>query len=161
NGMTLGGLAIAVGEVVDDAIVDVENVWRRLRENTARSNPLPPLDVVRSASSEIRGSVVYATLIVAIVLIPVLSLGGIRRRIFSPWAHAYILAIVASLAVALTVTPAMCAWLLPSLADREPRLSRVSVWMLERYRRLLHSTVHRPVVVFATTCVLVIVAVVA
>ena len=136
NGMTLGGLAIAVGEVVDDAIVDVENVWRRLRENAKRRDPLAALDVVRAASREIRGSVVYATIIVAIMLIPVLLLGGIAGRIFSPLAHAYILAISASLLVALTVTPALCAWLLPPLASREPRLSRLSVWMLDRYRHV-------------------------
>jgi CzcA family heavy metal efflux pump len=149
NGMTLGGLAIAVGEVVDDAIVDVENVWRRLRENTTRRDPLPALDVVRAASREIRGSVVYATVIVAIVLIPVLLLGGIAGRIFAPLAHAYILAISASLLVALTVTPALCAWLLPPLATREPRLSRLSVWMLNRYRRLLIRVVDHPRLVFA------------
>jgi CzcA family heavy metal efflux pump len=149
NGMTLGGLAIAVGEVVDDAIVDVENVWRRLRENAKRRDPLPALDVVRAASREIRGSVVYATIIVAIVLIPVLLLGGIAGRIFSPLAHAYILAISASLLVALTVTPALCAWLLPPLAAREPRLSRLSVWMLDRYRRLLIRVVDRPRLVLA------------
>lgn len=149
NGMTLGGLAIAVGEVVDDAIVDVENVWRRLRENATRPEPLPALDVVRAASREIRSSVVYATIIVAIVLIPVLLLGGIAGRIFSPLAHAYILAIAASLLVALTVTPALCAWLLPPLATREPRLSRFSVWMLDRYRRLLSRVVEHPRLVFA------------
>ncbi len=158
NGMTLGGLAIAVGEVVDDAIVDVENVWRRLRENVTRHDPQPPLEVVRAASREIRGSVVYATIIVAIVLIPVLSLGGIAGRIFAPLAHAYILAISASLLVALTVTPAMCAWLLPPLAEREPRLSRLAVWMLERYRRIVHAVVDRPRTVFATIVMLTVAA---
>ena len=161
NGMTLGGLAIAVGEVVDDAIVDVENVWRRLRENATRRDPLPALDVVRAASREIRGSVVYATIIVAIVLIPVLLLGGIAGRIFSPLAHAYILAISASLLVALTVTPALCAWLLPPLATREPRLSRLSVWMLDRYRRLLIRVVDRPRLVFAVIGILAALAIVA
>jgi len=161
NGMTLGGLAIAVGEVVDDAIVDVENVWRRLRENAGHDRPLPPLEVVRAASREIRGPIVYATIIVAIVLIPVLSLGGIAGRIFSPLAHAYILAIVASLVVALTVTPAMCAWLLPALADREPRLSRLAVWALERYRVALRAIVNRPWLVFSAVATLAIAATVA
>ena len=95
---------------------------------------MPALDVVRAASREIRGSVVYATIIVAIMLVPVLLLGGIAGRIFSPLAHAYILAIAASLLVALTVTPALCAWLLPPLARREPRVSPLSMWTLERYR---------------------------
>jgi CzcA family heavy metal efflux pump len=161
NGMTLGGLAIAVGEVVDDAIVDVENVWRRLRENVVRPDPQPVLEVVRAASREIRSSVVYATIIVAIVLLPVLSLGGIAGRIFSPLAHAYILAIAASLLVALTVTPAMCAWLLPPLAEREPRLSRVSVWTLARYRSMLHAVIDRPRLVLAVAGALAIAAILA
>jgi CzcA family heavy metal efflux pump len=148
NGMTLGGLAIAVGEVVDDAIVDVENVWRRLRENVSRPQPLAVLDVIHAASCEIRRSVVYATVIVVIVLIPVLLLGGIAGRIFSPLAHAYMLAIAASLLVALTVTPALCAWLLPPLATREPRVSRLSRWLLRRYRWLLARVVDRPWWVF-------------
>lgn len=161
NGMTLGGLAIAVGEVVDDAIVDVENVWRRLRENAKRADPAPPLEIVRNASREIRGSVVYATIIVAIVLVPVLSLGGIAGRIFSPLAHAYILAISASLLVAVTVTPAMCAWLLPPLAEREPRVSRFAVWSVERYRRIVHGVVDRPRLVFAVTAILAVGAAIA
>jgi|RhiMetdeSRZDD1v2_1073273.scaffolds.fasta_scaffold06373_15 CzcA family heavy metal efflux pump len=161
NGMTLGGLAIAVGEVVDDAIVDVENVWRRLRENAKLPQPAPALDIVRAASREIRSSVVYATIIVAIVLVPVLSLGGIAGRIFSPLAHAYILAISASLLVALTVTPAMCAWLLPPLAAREPRLSRLAVWTLDRYRRVVRTVVDRPRTVFVTIAILAIGAAIA
>jgi CzcA family heavy metal efflux pump len=144
NGMTLGGLAIAGGEVVDDAIVDVENVWRRLRENARAAAPRPALEVVREASREIRGSVVYATLIVAVVLLPVLLLGGVAGRIFSPLAQAYVLAIVASLAVALTVTPALCAWLLPRLATKEATLPRLSRVLLGRYRRLLTWVVDRP-----------------
>src|SRR5207247_9755263 len=136
------------------AIVDVENVWRRLRENAQCADPAPPLDIVRSASREIRSSVVFATIIVSIVLVPVLSLGGIAGRIFSPLAHAYILAIAASLLVALTVSPAMCAWLLPSLAEREPRLSRVSVWMLVRYGRVLRAVVDRPRMVLAAAGIL-------
>lgn len=151
NGMTLGGLAIAVGEVVDDAIVDVENVWRRLRENARLPTPLPALDVVRSASREIRGSVVYATIIVGLVLVPVLLLGGIAGRIFSPLAQAYILAIAASLAVALTVTPAMCAWLLPRLATREAHVTPFAAWVLGRYRRLLRVVIEWPRLVMATT----------
>ncbi len=161
NGMTLGGLAIAVGEVVDDAIVDVENVWRRLRENARRPNPEPPLDVVRAASREIRGSVVYATIIVVLVLIPVLLLGGIAGRIFSPLAQAYMLAIAASLGVALTVTPAMCAWLLPRLATRDSQPTAFARWLLDRYQRLLRRVVERPRLVFAVSGTLALCAVVA
>jgi len=144
NGMVLGGLAIAVGEVVDDAIVDVENVWRRLRENARLAVPRPALDVVRDASHEIRGSVVYATAIVCLVLVPVLVLGGVAGRIFSPLAQTYVLAIVASLVVALTVTPAMCAWLLPRIATAEARPSRLALAMTARYRSLIRRVVEHP-----------------
>ncbi|MGZ3460278.1 MAG: efflux RND transporter permease subunit, partial [Archangium sp.] len=158
NGMTLGGLAIAVGEVVDDAIIDVENVWRRLRENARLASPRPALAVIRDASKEIRGSVVYATLLVCLVLTPVLLLGGVAGRIFAPLAQAYILAIAASLFVALTVTPALCAWLLPRIATAEVRPTRLSVLLVERYRRLLRAVVERPRRVLAGTGVLVLLA---
>jgi CzcA family heavy metal efflux pump len=161
NGMTLGGLAIAVGEVVDDAIVDVENVWRRLRENAKRTDPQPPLDVVRAASREIRGSVVYATVIVGLVFVPVLLLGGIAGRIFSPLAQAYMLAITASLGVALTVTPALCAWLLPHLATREAHTTRFAQWFVDRYRGLLQGVIKRPRLVFSATAAVALTAIVA
>jgi len=148
NGMTLGGLAIAVGEVVDDAIVDVENVWRRLRENARLEQPRPAIDVVHDASKEIRGSVVYATIIVCLVLLPVLLLSGIAGRIFSPLAQAYVLAIAASLLVALTVTPALCASVLPRMATSEEHLPRFSLWLVEHYRRSLRRVVDHPRIVF-------------
>ena len=151
NGMTLGGLAIAVGEVVDDAIVDVENVWRRLRENAHSDHPRPPLDVIHDASLEIRGSVVYASLIVMLVLTPVLILGGVAGRIFSPLAQAYILAIGASLLVALTVTPAMCAWLLPHLPHERIEATGVTERLAGRYRRVLHAATAHPKRVFVAT----------
>jgi len=144
NGMTLGGLAIAVGEVVDDAIVDVENVWRRLRENARADHPRAVLDVIHDASLEIRGSVVYASMIVILVLIPVLLLGGVAGHIFSPLAQAYMLAIGASLLVALTVTPAMCAWLLPALPLDRIESTALATRLLERYRRILHAATARP-----------------
>jgi CzcA family heavy metal efflux pump len=144
NGMTLGGLAIAVGEVVDDAIVDVENVWRRLQENARREQPEPALAVIRAASREVRGSVVYATLIVVLVLVPVLLMGGVAGRIFSPLAQAYMLAIVASLITALTVTPAMCALLLPRLAGAEVQPTRLASFLLDRYARVLRRVVEHP-----------------
>ncbi len=161
NGMTLGGLAIAVGEVVDDAIVDVENVWRRLRENARAQTPRAALDVVRDASREVRSSVVYATVIVAVVLLPVLLLGGIAGRIFSPLAQAYVLAIVASLFVALTVTPALCAWLLPHLATRDVSEPRLAALLVQRYRRAVRVVVDRPRIVFATAAVVALAAFVA
>ena len=130
NGMILGGLAVAIGEVVDDAIVDVENIWRRLRENATRASPRHALDVIRDASAEVRDAVVYASLIVVAVLMPVIVLGGLAGRIFSPLAQAYALAVAASLVVALTVTPALAAILLPGL----DRLDSREGWLVGRLR---------------------------
>ncbi|MEM5310907.1 efflux RND transporter permease subunit [Paraburkholderia sp. JHI869] len=124
NTMTLGGLAIALGEVVDDAIIDVENIYRRLRENRTLREPLPPFRVVLRASLEVRSAVVFATFIVMLIFLPVLTLTGIGGRLFAPLGIAYILAVLASLGVALTLTPAMALALLAKgpLPEREPRL---------------------------------------
>ncbi|HVW87776.1 MAG TPA: efflux RND transporter permease subunit [Bryobacteraceae bacterium] len=118
NTLTLGGLAIAIGEVVDDAIIDAENIFRRLREAPKPLGAADVFRIVRDASVEVRSAVVYATFVVALVFLPVLRLSGVQGRLFAPLAWSYILAILASLLVALTLTPAMCYAMLPGALDR-------------------------------------------
>ncbi len=129
NTMTLGGLAIAIGLVVDDSIVDVENVFRRLRLNAASPQPIAPLRVIFSASAEVRNSIVYATLIIVLVFIPLLSLEGMEGRVFMPLGLAFIFSMMASLLVSLTVTPALCGLMLSKTGATRHRDSKLVTWL--------------------------------
>ncbi len=140
NIMVLGGLAIALGEVVDDAIIDTENIFRRLRENSLLAHPKATANVVYNASMEVRSSVVYASFIVALAFVPLLNLSGVAGRLFSPLGFSYILAILMSLIVALTLTPALCYLLLGNNRlilhkQLDPPLIR---WIKPVYVKILH-----------------------
>jgi CzcA family heavy metal efflux pump len=158
NTITLGGLAIALGEVVDDSIIDVENIFRRLRENKTLARPRPIFRVVLDASLEVRRAIVYATFIVTLVFLPVLTLTGLQGSFFAPLALSYILAILASLLVALTLTPALAYLLFDKGARKagEPWLQHA---LKTLYRRILGATTRWPRATIAVVAVLCIAAV--
>jgi len=144
NVMIIAGLVIALGEVVDDAIIDVENIARRLRLNRESVDPKPAFEVVLAASLEVRSAVVFASLIVMLVFVPIFFLGGVAGTFFQPLAIAYVLAIGMSLLVALTVTPAMCLLLLPNAPLTEERDTRIVAALKRRYVGFLPRVVGRP-----------------
>ncbi len=149
NTMTLGGLVVAIGSVVDDAIVDMENVYRRLRENQMAGTPIPPLQVVFDGSVEVRVSVLFATVIIAVVFAPIFALTGVEGRIFTPMGVAYLLSIAASTLVALTLTPAMCALMLVGR-----KLPSTETWLEKQthrlYRPALKFSIRYPKIVLVT-----------
>ena len=137
NTMTLGGMCIAIGSLVDDAIIDVENVYKRLRENHAlpREQRLSSLRIVFEASSEIRSSIIHATLIIMVTFMPLFFLSGLEGRMLKPLGIAYLVSLLMSLLVAMTVTPLMCKWLLSSdkYLQRQERKNWVEQWLLAKY----------------------------
>ncbi len=158
NTMTLGGLAIAIGELVDDAIVDVENVFRRLRENRLNPEPQPTLRVIFSASSEVRNSIVLATIIVVLVFIPLFALSGVEGRLFTPIGIAYVVSLLASLVVSLTLTPVLCSYLLTHARTHEEK----DAWLVRHLksldRKILVRTLEHPLKVIAGSATIVLLA---
>jgi CzcA family heavy metal efflux pump len=150
NTMTLGGLVVAIGSVVDDAIVDMENVYRRLRENQLAGNPISPFEVVFNGSVEVRVSVLFATIIIAVVFAPIFALSGVEGKIFAPMGLAYLLSIAASTLVALTLTPAMCALLLVNT-----KLRSNETWVEKKahkvYAPALKFSIRRPKIVLLSS----------
>lgn len=160
NTMTLGGLAVAIGELVDDAIVDIENIYRRLRENRHKASPLPPLLVVFRASTEVRNSIVFSTIIVVLAFIPLFALSGMEGRLFTPLGVAYVVSILASLLVSLTVTPVLSYLLLgrggkAEGEERDGPLLRLLKWV---FRGVIRFSLAFPVPILLVTLGMVAVA---
>jgi len=145
NTMTLGGLAVAIGELVDDSIVDIENIYRRLKENKNLAKPETPLKVIFNASLEIRGSIVYATLIVVLVFLPLFFLSGMEGKLLMPLGLAYITSLLASLIVSLTVTPVLASYLLPKAKFINKKQESFLVRLLKKYdEKLLRLVLANP-----------------
>jgi CzcA family heavy metal efflux pump len=158
NAMTLGGLAVAIGAVVDDAIIDVENIFRRLRENRQKPNPDPSLKVIFNASREIRIPIVYATLIILVVFGPIFFFSGVEGRIFTPLGLAFTTSLFASLVVSVTLTPVLCSFLLvrrKSLIEASKEEESLTVRKMKSgYERLLLPALKQPGMVIVAAVIL-------
>ncbi|UDF37840.1 UNVERIFIED_ORG: CusA/CzcA family heavy metal efflux RND transporter (plasmid) [Shinella sp. XGS7] len=146
NTMTLGGLAIAIGGLVDDAVVGIENVMRRLKEdrNKHHEHRLNPLEVVAMATMEVRSAILYATVIIVLVFVPLFALPGMEGRLFVPLGIAFIVSTLASLIVSVTVTPVLSLYLLPRMKSLDHGDTKVLAWLKARYRGGLQATLNRP-----------------
>jgi len=159
NTMTLGGLAVAIGELVDDSIVDIENIFRRLKENRQKEQPKHSLKVIYLASCEIRSSILYATMIVVLVVFPLFSLPGLEGRMFAPLGLAYLTTLLASLVVSLTVTPVLASFLLPKAGIVERKADAFLLrWMKSLDTKLLRFTLKRSTLVLNIVAVLVLIS---
>ena len=156
NTMVLAGLVIALGLIVDDAVVDVEHIVRRLRQNRYKDSPASIAQVILEASAEMRGTLFFATLIVALAVLPIFFLQGVSGALFQPLIISFLLAVLAAMAVALTITPVLILWLLSNV-DLESRISPLASRLQRSYERLLSGTVQKPKLIYLVSVVLVIV----
>ena len=161
NTMTLGGLAIAIGGLVDDAVVDVENVLRRLKEARSQNRSVNLLQLVATASMEVRSGIVYATVIIVLVFLPLFALPGMEGRLFVPLGIAFIVSTLASLLVSVTVTPVMAYYLLPSMRSLDHGDTKLLAWLKRGYQSSLQRVLHTPKPALVAAGVAVLLAVVA
>lgn len=161
--MTLGGLAIAIGGLVDDAVVDVENILRRLKEDRIKhpQHRLNPLEVVAKASMEVRSAILYATVIIVLVFIPLFALPGLEGKLFVPLGISFIVSTLASLLVSVTITPVLSYYLLPSMKNLDHGDTKVLIWLKTRYANSLQSILHKPKIALITSGIAVLTAIAA
>ena len=163
NTMTLGGLAIAIGGLVDDAVVGIENVLRRLKEDRAKhpDHRMHPIELVASATLEVRSAILYATLIIVLVFLPLFALPGMEGRLFVPLGIAFIVSTLASLVVSVTVTPVLAFYLLPRMKSLDHGDTKLLAWLKAKYRGSLQAVLNRPRAALAAGATAVLVAAVA